>query len=130
MHSRTSALCKILCASLMGGVMLATADEQMQSDAPAGKTIMARGEVAASAGQQSRPLQRLSPVFPVDLITTGAASSSQLRMSDGGLLSMQAESALAISQYQADPATGHSNVSMELLKGGLRTITGTLPAAG
>lgn len=130
MSSKPAAFSHILTGALLCSVMLANAEEQLQSHMPAGKTIMARGDVAASAGQQSRPLQRLSPVYPVDLITTGAASSSQLRMSDGGLLSMQAESALAISQYQADPATGRSDVSMELLKGGLRTITGTLPAGG
>lgn len=130
MHSSTSVSGKMLFCGLWCCAMQATAEEQLPDNTPAGKTIMARGEVAASAGQQSRALQRLSPVYPVDLVTTGTASSSQLRMSDGGLLSMQADSALAIREYQTDTTTGHSNVSMELLKGGLRTITGTLPAAG
>jgi hypothetical protein len=97
---------------------------------PAGKTIMARGAVAATADQQSRPLKRQSPVFQVDLVSTGSDSSSQLRMVDGGLLSMQADTELAIRNYQFDQERGESAVSMDLLKGGLRTITGTLPKTG
>jgi hypothetical protein len=69
-------------------------------------------------------------VYRVDLVTTGADSSSQLRMMDGGLLSMQADTELAIRNYQFDQGRSESSVSMELLKGGLRTITGTLPQSG
>ncbi len=96
----------------------------------AGKTVMARGIVEARAAAEIRPLQRLAPVYSADLVTTGPVSASQLRMSDGGLLSLQAESALAIRQYQLDAATADSQIRLELLKGGLRTITGTLPGAG
>lgn len=96
----------------------------------AGKTIMARGTVAATAEQQRRLLTRQSPVYQVDLVSTGAQSSSQLRMIDGGLLSMQPDTELAIRNYQLGQGTDQGAVAMELLKGGLRTITGTLPHSG
>lgn len=105
-------------------------EEQVSAAEPAGKTIMARGRVDAKADLQIRPLQRLSPVYPIDVVSTGTDSSSQLRMTDGALLSMQADTTLAINNYQVDPSSASSTVTMELLKGGLRTITGTLPKAG
>ena len=92
----------------------------------AGKTIMARGAVDAKDQQQTRALKRQSPVYRVDLVSTGPDSSSQLRMIDGGLLSLQPDTELAIKNYQFDQS-GQNSVDMTLLKGGLRTITGTLP---
>lgn len=93
----------------------------------AGKTIMARGSVQASDELQSRALKRQSPVFGVDLVSTGPESSSQLRMKDGGLLSMHADTELAIRNYRSGQGGAQGAVSMDLLKGGLRTITGSLP---
>ncbi len=92
----------------------------------AGKTIMARGAVDAKNQQQTRALKRQSPVYRVDLVSTGPDSSSQLRMIDGGLLSLQPDTELSIQNYQFDQG-GQNSVDMTLLKGGLRTITGTLP---
>jgi hypothetical protein len=50
-------------------------------------------------------------------------------MIDGGLLSIQPESQLAINQYQFNESTKDGSVSMSLLKGGLRTVTGALNKA-
>ncbi len=94
---------------------------------PAGKTIMAKGTVEASDQLTNRALKRQSPVYQVDLISTGHNSSSQLRMTDGGLLSMHADTTLAIHSYEAAQSNRPAAVNMELLKGGLRTITGSLP---
>lgn len=96
----------------------------------AGKTIMARGEVVANAAQSSRPLQRRAPVYHQDVLQTGVASAGQFRMGDGGLLSLQAETVLAVQQYQLAADGSADNVQLELLEGGLRTITGALPPQG
>jgi len=135
MHSRSSGNGQDTVLILLLTVLLLCtsavhAEEQVTTVEPAGKTIMARGRVDATADLQIRPLQRLSPVYPIDVVSTGSDSSSQLRMTDGALLSMQADTSLAISNYQVDPGNASSTVTMELLKGGLRTITGTLPKAG
>ncbi len=114
------AICAVACCSMPAGA----------TPAAAGKTIMARGTVQAQADTDIRALKRLSPVYSVDLVSTGSKSASQLRMSDGGLLSLQADSALAIRNYQTDAAKAQSQIQLELLKGGLRTITGTLPSGG
>lgn len=96
----------------------------------AGKTIMALGEVLANAAQHSRPLQRRAPVFAQDVLQTGVASAGQFRMGDGGLLSLQAETVLAVQQYQLAADGSADQVQLELLEGGLRTITGALPPQG
>ena len=95
----------------------------------AGKTLMARGEVIATEVTSSRALKRRSPVYTQDDITTGVKSATQLRMSDGGLLSLQAESLLRISSYKFD-GKQKGNVKMSLLKGGLRTVTGAIQSLG
>ncbi|MBU1438614.1 MAG: FecR family protein [Gammaproteobacteria bacterium] len=129
MHSK---YCELFDRGWCFGVLLALSvgAPAVSAEEQAGKTIMARGTVSATAEQQSRALKRQSPVYRVDLVSTGADSSSQLRMMDGGLLSMQADTELAIRNYQFDQGRSESSVSMELLKGGLRTITGTLPQSG
>ena len=121
MHSKPNQWCQGFCAVLLFCQLPLLAQEA------AGKTIMARGTVQASADQQSRALKRQSPVYGVDLVSTGPDSGSQLRMIDGGLLSMHADSELAIRSYQFGQGGTQSEVSMELLKGGLRTMTGSLP---
>lgn len=92
----------------------------------AGKTIMAKGQVVAKDQQQQRDLSRRSPVYAQDLVATGQLSATQLRMSDGALLSMQASSELAIYEYEFNPQDRQGTVNMSLLKGGLRTVTGAL----
>ena len=112
--------------SLILSCFVVFSTQGQQSPAEAGKTIIAKGQVSASAEQQTRSLSRKSPVFLADLVATGSASRTQMRMLDGGLLALQSDSQLAISNYQFDGASLQGSVSMELLKGGLRTITGKL----
>lgn len=101
----------------------------LQASENAGKTIMAKGTVNAEMNQNIRELTRRSPIFTEDLVKTAINSATQLRMIDGGLLSIQQQSQLAINQYEFNQETHHGNVSMSLLKGGLRTITGSLNKA-
>jgi hypothetical protein len=94
----------------------------------AGLTLMARGNVTATATdtQQSRNLNRKAPVFNIDQVSTGAQSQAQFRMLDGALLALQSDTELLISEYKAGSATEQGSVVMELVKGGLRTVTGSI----
>lgn len=105
-------------------VGFATLGQEQSSSA--GKTIMAQGEVNALSEQQARALVRRSPIYNMDLVTTGQQSTTQLRMIDGALLSMQASSELAIASYEFDTQTEQGSINMSLLKGGLKTVTGAL----
>lgn len=95
----------------------------------AGKTIMAKGSVEAKVDNDVRNLKRRSPIYIEDLVTTGISSVTQLRMIDGGMLSLQPESELTVNQYLFNESTQSGNVSMTLIKGGLRTVTGALNKA-
>lgn len=95
----------------------------------AGKTIVSRGAVSALAIEKNRKLKRRSPVFSNDKIITGEESSTQIRMVDGGLLSLQSNSELEIVDYEFNQKDQDGQVRLSLLKGGLRTVTGSLTAS-
>jgi hypothetical protein len=96
----------------------------------AGKTMVARGTVEAKTVDEndSRALKRRSKVFPSDIITTGAKSKAQLRMFDGGMIALKENSELIIAQYKQSTAEGESSVVLDLVQGGLRSITGAIKA--
>lgn len=109
------------------GICLSCVTTMAQAQETAGKTIMARGSVSAvNMDNGERALERRSPVFKIDNVNTGQLSATQLRMIDGGLLSLQEDTELAIAEYAFDTQTEQGSVSMSLVKGGLRTVTGAL----
>lgn len=102
---------------------------QAQEDVSnAGLTLMARGQVTATATdtQQRRDLSRKAPVFNIDQVSTGAQSQAQFRMLDGALVALQSDTELLISEYKAGSADEQGSVVMELVKGSLRTVTGSI----
>lgn len=94
----------------------------------AGKTMLVVGAVNASDIQSNvkRKLKRRSAIYGQDIITTGEKAKTQLRMSDGGLLALKANSELKIADYQYSDESGKGSVVMELVKGGLRSVTGNI----
>lgn len=94
----------------------------------AGKTLIAKGNVKASANEQSRNLKRRSVIFDTDVITTGKNSKAQLRMTDGGMIALKQNTELQISDYRFSDENGQGSVVMELVKGGLRSVTGAIKA--
>ena len=103
-----------------------------QASEPAGKTILARGSVLAVDGDSElqRKLQRRDTVFGVDRITTGEKSKAQFSMSDGGLIALKENSELNIAHYEFDSNAQQGSASIELLKGGLRSISGVIKKNG
>ncbi len=97
---------------------------EMQTNA--GKTIMALGQVKAATDEGERALKRRAPIFMQDTVFTEIDSRTQLRMVDGGLLSLKEQSQLAIASYDFNPQSEQASIAMSLLKGGLRTVTGKL----
>lgn len=106
---------------------------QAQEKELAGTVLATRGSVNATdlVLLEERPLARRSQVFNVDRVLTGEGAQTQLRMTDNALISLTENSELVIAEYQYNPATGEGKVVMELISGGLRTITGLVsPALG
>ncbi|WP_338365347.1 FecR family protein [uncultured Pseudoalteromonas sp.] len=102
------------------------------SENAAGKTILARGAVVATDAQstQQRTLKRRDVVYGVDKITTGEKSKAQFSMADGGLIALKENSQLNIANYEFDKTTQQGSASIELIKGGLRSISGVIKKNG
>lgn len=98
----------------------------------AGKTIMARGDVIAvdSSAQVQRDLKRRDPIFDIDKVVTNDNGRAQFSMVDGGLLSVKPNSEVMIASYQYDPSTKQGSAVIELVKGGLRSISGQIKKHG
>jgi len=94
----------------------------------AGKTIIAKGKVNAIQAETAilRKLRRRSPIFDVDLVKTDVNSKTQLKMLDGGMVSLKESSELLISEYEFNKKDLSGSVTMELIKGGLRSVTGAI----
>jgi hypothetical protein len=95
------------------------------SESPIGKTLLAQGAVSAEGQQAKRELKRQDPVFQQDIIRTGGNAFAQLRMMDNAYLSLQENTVLRLVEYQPKTdVAADGEVTMDLLSGGLRTITG------
>ncbi|MDC2889457.1 FecR family protein [Psychrosphaera algicola] len=101
-----------------------------QAQTAAGKTLVTRGAVSAisSSGADTRKLKRRSPIYSSDVVSTGANAKAQLRMTDGGMIALKENSELLISDYKFSDDNGRGSVVMELVKGGLRSVTGSIKA--
>lgn len=109
-------------------VLSLTASFAVFATKPAGKTIIAKGTVQAIQAKSAtqRKLKRRSPIYDVDLVKTASNSKTQLKMLDGGMVSLKENSELLISEYEFNATDKTGSVTMELLKGGLRSVTGAI----
>jgi hypothetical protein len=90
--------------------------------------IVAIGEVqVVNAAGQSREGERGGPLAPGDQVITGANGLAQIRFSDGAMLSVRANSDLKIQAHSYSGASDTlATTVLQLLKGGLRAITGAV----
>lgn len=94
--------------------------------AEAGKTLMSIGTVFSQRSSNKVTLKRRSPVLEQDEVHVGSKSRAQLRMIDSALISLQQDSVLQIKKYQYQAGGQGNSALLELLSGGLRTITGAI----
>ncbi len=104
--------------ALSGGVALAQ---------PVGEVEFVRGVgFAQSAGQAPRTLGKGLPLSEGDRLTTADGASAIVKFNDGTRLTLRASSDLVIQQYQFKDHSQSNSMLMQLLKGGLRAITGLI----
>ena len=66
-------------------------------------------------------------VEPGDLISTGVSSNAQVRMIDGAVIALRAQSEFRIDEYNFNgKEDGTEKATMSLLKGGVRAVTGVI----
>lgn len=97
-----------------------------------GKVIIYSGVVAAKEPDgKLRVLSRKSDIFKKDIITTEKDSYARIRFTDGSLLVMRPESTISIDKYHFNKNTPKQDAAViNLLEGGLRTITGLIGKRG
>ena len=99
-----------------------------QSPQPAGRVLLAVGEVVAERGGQPVPLALNAPVFEGDTLRLGPASNAQVRMSDQSVVALRERTVFRIDEYRyAGGEEGRGVFS--LLAGGMRTVTGVIGRA-
>ncbi len=113
-------------------LFLMTTHYSSYANIAAGKTILAKGKVEAQhqASKEKRPLRRRSEIFDVDNIITGDKSKAQFSMSDGGLITLKENTEILISNYKFNPEAGESSATLEIVSGGLRSISGLIKKSG
>jgi hypothetical protein len=99
-----------------------------QGDAVAGRFIAVTGEVKVlGSNGVTRSAERNGEFRQGDSIVTGSNSLAQLRMSDGGAVSVRADTQLKLEGYRfMGPEDRESNFVVSILKGGFRALTGLI----
>ena len=95
----------------------------------AGFVIVSVGDVTAydTTTDQERKLKRRSKIFEGDEIRTGQQAKVQLKFKDKGVIALQANTQLQISEYEYSGLDGNPERSFfKLVKGGFRAISGAI----
>ena len=94
----------------------------------AGHIVVGSGRlIARGADGTERRLRRRAAVYAGDTIVVGKNAFVQIRFTDGGLFSLRPDSEFKVSEYRhQEQKDENGKVVFELLKGGLRTISGSI----
>ena len=120
---------RLLCTLFI--YVLGSQSSALASDV-AGKTILAKGSVESFNvdNNEKRKLKRRSQIFTVDKIVTGDKSKAQFSMTDGGLITLKANTEILITNYKYSPEAGESSATLEVVNGGFRSISGLIKKSG
>ncbi|PPC78029.1 hypothetical protein C4K68_07205 [Pokkaliibacter plantistimulans] len=95
-----------------------------------GQVLLSVGQTQATdASGAVRPLARRAPVQDDDVLHTGSDGRLDIRMQDDGRLALQANSSLRLVDYQWQPQQHDGQVTLELIKGGMRSLSGQIGSA-
>lgn len=116
----------IACAFSLLGSIAAVAQTPANSS-EAGKVLMAIGDVKVTRNGQTTVLAKGASVQAGDSIITGVASNAQLRMSDGAVIALRAQTDFKINEYKFNgKSDGSEKATLSLVKGGVRAVTGAI----
>jgi len=86
-----------------------------------------RGSYCRQYRWPERRIARGSEIFVGETITTGPRGSTQLRLIDGAIISLEVDSFFSVDEFEYDGAGGAADsVIMTMARGTLRTLTGTI----
>ncbi|MCA1773285.1 MAG: FecR domain-containing protein [Halomonas sp.] len=94
---------------------------------PAGEIMFIHGDASIERDGERTAAERGDDIFAGDTFHTESASTLQIRYSDGGTKAIQPESTYTLESYNEDPDNPEdSEQSGELVRGGLRAVTGLI----
>lgn len=95
---------------------------------PAGRLLFARGDVQLLRdGEPQRAVKRGDTIEVGDTLHTGEGASAQLRLNDGAMVALRADTIYKIdAQNYNKEVPEESSQAGQLLRGGLRVITGAI----
>ena len=113
----------LLTACMLSFATIASAEED-----PIGVVISVTGEVNAKGSEAGkRALARGTDFFVNDVISTGSGATVSLRFLDGSVIELMGLTEYKVNQYQyAEASPDDDAFSSELIKGGLRAISGKM----
>ena len=120
---------RLAIAALSLPALSSMAVAQNNNQADTAVVLFVHGRVEITRNADVLPARRGDDVFSADRITTYAASSAQLRFSDGSLLALRPETQLVIAQYAFEPDSDDNAQETDLIRGGLRAVSGALGRA-
>lgn len=93
----------------------------------AGRMLTAVGNVAIVRGTLRIPAERGTPVFSGDQIELGAASNAQLYLTDETVIALRSDTTFRLTDYAFQGREdGQRRAFFDLIKGGIRTVTGVI----
>jgi hypothetical protein len=119
--SSTATFTGLLCITLLAALPL-TASAAFKE---VGSAQMIRGSVTAElTEQETRTLEKTSPIYETDQIKTGPKSFAVIKLLDGTRITIRPDSQLGIKKYTFEE--GKEEAEYNLVKGGMRALTGLM----
>ncbi|KPF68159.1 hypothetical protein IP84_10420 [beta proteobacterium AAP99] len=119
----------LACAALLAALLCLTAapHAHAQEAAAIGAVQRSTGSVSIISPRGERPARTGEPIAELERIQTGADGQALIRLNDGTLLAMRANTQLTPLRYRQAAAAGERDgMVMQLLKGSLRAVTGLI----
>ncbi|QJB56189.1 FecR domain-containing protein [Pseudodesulfovibrio sp. zrk46] len=91
-----------------------------------GEITILHGEAVAEGPSGARELAVGSPIYNDDVITTEGKSAVEILFNDGAILSQGPNSKVHLDDYVFDPDQDAGEMTMELLEGTFRSVTGEI----
>lgn len=93
----------------------------------AGRVLASVGDVTLVRGGQSLPAPRGTQVLAGDTVQLGAQSNAQVRFTDESVVALRSDTVFRVSEYSFQGRDQDSQRAFfNLLKGGMRTVTGLI----
>lgn len=108
----------------IGGTGVAPRSEPIKGEV-AGSILFSQGNVEAQSEGRTRSLAKGASVCVGETIVTSPSSQVQIRMADGGLISMRPETKIRINAFHFDgKEDGTEKSEIALMQGSFRALTG------